>query len=100
MDYEKIKKLKDQVAAKSWVDDAFRELLMKNPKKALASVFKFEVSDDFEIKIFEETASSLVIVIPEKAGEELSDDQLEKVAGGWGCLCDCVSADCFGVVCK
>jgi hypothetical protein len=74
-----------QVIAKAWADDNFKKKLLSNP----ASVLKaegVELPAGMRIQAVEDTQSVHHLVIPARP-MELSDDDLEKVAGGMACYC-------------
>ena len=82
---ERIKQVKEEVAVQATQDDNFRAALMRDPKAALTDEYGLE--PDFlaklSIRVEVEDPNELVMVIPaEAAEEELSDEQLEAVAGG------------------
>jgi hypothetical protein len=82
---ERVKKVKDEVAAQSVQDSDFRAALLKDPKAALAEEYGLEPSffAKFNVRVVAEEPNELVITIPAAAAEgELTDDQLEAVAGG------------------
>lgn len=101
MAVDSIQKLVDQARAKAWVDKGFRKALIADPKKAIEGLFGITLPEKLNFNILEEKSDSITIVLPAQLNDaELSDDQLDAVAGGWGCFCDCVTADCFGLSCK
>lgn len=101
MGTDSIQKLVDQARAKAWVDNGFRKALTADPKKAIEDLFKITLPEKLKFSVQEDKADHITIVLPAQLNEaELSDDQLDAVAGGWGCFCDCVTADCFGISCK
>lgn len=101
MAQDSIQKLVDQARAKAWVDKGFRKALIADPKKAIEELFGITLPEKLKFNILEEKPDSITIVIPAQLNDgELSDDQLDAVAGGWGCFCDCVDVDCFAVGCK
>ena len=72
----------DQIVANAWQDDAFKKRLLANP----AAVLKeqgLEVSAGVQIRVVENTDQVIHLTLPAKprAGE-LSEDELEGVAGG------------------
>jgi hypothetical protein len=79
------KEAEERIVAKSLEDAEFRSALMANPKAVLAQELGGELPDDIEIEVIEETDSKFYLVLPPvMVEEELSDEQLEAVAGG-GC---------------
>lgn len=66
-------------------DPAFRKELIESPRTALEKETGLLVPVDFELKVIEETSNSLCLVLPPAAGE-LSDLELEAVAGGKGSI--------------
>ncbi len=72
------------VIAKAWKDEKFKKDLISNPKAVLNREFGVQFPDNVNVKVVEEDANNLYIILPMKLpGEgELSDEQLESVAGG------------------
>jgi hypothetical protein len=64
----------------------YRKALLKDPKSLLAKQMQQDLPDNLKVKVVEETADTFYLVAPyvPAAGDELSDDDLEKVAGGKG----------------
>ncbi|MBW4644891.1 MAG: NHLP leader peptide family RiPP precursor [Goleter apudmare HA4340-LM2] len=79
--------IESAIIAKAWADDNFRQELLNDPKRAIAQTFQLEIPDNIEVQVLEEPATTFYLTIPPKpfigAGGELSDEQLEAVAGGW-----------------
>jgi hypothetical protein len=73
--------------AKAWTDENFKQELLNDPKTAIAQTFQIEIPDNIEVRVLEEATTTFYLVIPAKpfvgAEGELSDEQLEAVAGGW-----------------
>jgi hypothetical protein len=68
-------------------DPQFRQELLRNPATALEQELGMRIPESIEIRVVEETPSTLYLVLPPQrmaAGEELSDRDLERVTGGWG----------------
>ncbi|MDB9513472.1 proteusin family RiPP peptide OspA [Kamptonema animale CS-326] len=80
------KEAEEQLAIKALKDPSFREKLKANPKAVISEEFNTQVPDDLTIEVVEETATKMYLVLPapEAVEEELSEEQLEAVAGG-GC---------------
>jgi nitrile hydratase alpha subunit len=67
---------------RSWTDREFRERLLRDPKATLSKELGIEFPDDAEIEVLEETTTKKYLVLPEPAAGDLSDEELERVAGG------------------
>ena len=69
-------------------DDAFRQRLMEDPKAAVEEELGTRLPEETRVVAVEETADTVYLVLPyvsteaQEAGE-LSDRELEAVAGGW-----------------
>ncbi len=76
----------DLIAGFAAKDAEYRTALMKNPKKVLALQLNQELPDALKVVVVQDTADTLHLVVPyvPKEGEELSDADLESVAGGKG----------------
>jgi len=78
--------LQQQIIEKAMKDENFRKQLIQNPAGALNGAFGFNIPQGFEIEVLEETPKKLYIVLPpnlsENAGDELSEAELNSVAGG------------------
>ena len=64
----------------------YREALLKNPKVVLEGQMGGKLPTGITVKAVEETPNTIYVVVPyvAKAGDELSDGDLEAVAGGKG----------------
>ena len=64
----------------------YREALLKNPKVVLEGQMGGKLQTGITVKAVEETPNTIYVVVPyvAKAGDELSDGDLEAVAGGKG----------------
>ncbi|MHB8916475.1 MAG: NHLP leader peptide family RiPP precursor [Desulfocucumaceae bacterium] len=70
---------------KAWKDESFKKDLMQKPHKALSQL-GVNVPEKIEIKVVEESAKVVYLVLPvnpETLTGELTDENLENVAGGW-----------------
>ncbi len=72
---------------KAWEDEAFRQELLANPKAVYAKEAGRELPDNLKIEVIDEPAGVIKIVLPPnpvtaEVEQELSDEELEAVAGG------------------
>lgn len=76
-------KVEAELAGKAWQDPAFMEELRTNPKAVIAKEYGLQIPDSVELKVIEETPNTIYLRIPPNPSDlELSDEQLEMVAGG------------------
>lgn len=73
-----------KLIAKCWADEEFKEKFMKNPAKVLKDE-GVEYPKGMKFKVVENTDKMAYIIIPPKPTQELSDEQLDKAAGGKSC---------------
>lgn len=73
------------VLQKAWSDDAYKTSLVNNPHNAMKEI-GIDAPEDIKLAVYDQTDSSKVYLnIPSKpdfSDMELSDEQLEDVAGG------------------
>jgi Nitrile hydratase, alpha chain len=82
-DQEEQAKKMGSVVAKCWSDESFKKRLLADPAATLkAEGVKFELPVGMTLKAVENTDNVYHIIIPPKPAE-LSDEQLDKVAGGF-----------------
>jgi hypothetical protein len=64
----------------------YREALLKNPKLVVEGQMAGKIPDGITVKAMEETPNTIYVIVPyvPKPGAELSDRELEAVAGGKG----------------
>ena len=80
MEKEEMNKKMSKVIAKAWSDAGFKARLLANPAQTLQAE-GIEIPDGVKVNIVENTTEQYYFVIPKK-GDELSDEDLGKVAGG------------------
>ena len=71
---------------KSIEDEAFRQRLIEDPKGAVEQELGTQLPEEVRVVTVEETADTIYLVLPSTptAGGELSDQELQSVAGGIG----------------
>ena len=83
---QNIKKEFQAVISKAWEDDQFRKSLVDSPKAAIQSLTGLEIPQGYNLVVNDQTDVSKIFVnIPPKPNiddMELTDEQLEQVAGG------------------
>jgi len=72
----------EAIILKAAQDEAFREALTKDPKATLEAYLGTSLPEGLKVNVVSNTATELTLVIPPSASGELSDDELEAVAGG------------------
>lgn len=84
MTKEEIAKKMSQVFAKCWTDEAFKNKLIADPKATLL-VEGITFADDVTVKAVADSPKEVHLTIPAKP-TDLSDEDLDSVAGGFMCL--------------
>src|SRR5262245_16541524 len=84
-----------QLVARAWGDEAFRARLLAEPAAALAEQ-GIAVPAGVEVRVHEQTPTVVHLTLPPKPTDELSDEQLDAVAGGE--LNTIGTAGCFSTV--
>ena len=86
---------------RSMEDDSFRQMLLDDPKATVEQELETQLPEDVEVSVVQESAETIYLVLPSASpiveGEELSDRELEEVAGGGGTTVDwsgCASCVC------
>lgn len=71
-------------------DPAWRQQLLADPRAALSELVGMDIPEAVRIEVHEESFTSLHVVLPAVAPDgELSEDDLELVAGGGACWDNC-----------
>ena len=79
---EKKQMTREEIIKKAQADKEFKKALVDNPKAALGQL-GVQLPEDVEVKVVEETAKVVYLVLPVNP-DELTDEQLDVVAGaGW-----------------
>ena len=70
-----------QVVARAWADEDFKQRLLTNPAATLQAE-GIAVPQGVELRAVENTDKVMYFMLPPKPGAELSDEQLDQLAGG------------------
>ncbi|MBC6430118.1 class IIb bacteriocin, lactobin A/cerein 7B family [Nostoc sp. HG1] len=79
------KDIEAHIIAQSWKDEAYKQELLSNSKAVVEREFGIQLPANVSVKVVEENPTNLYFVLPMRpdlSGAELSDEQLEAVAGG------------------
>jgi hypothetical protein len=91
-----------QLIEKAWKDDAFRQALVKDPRGAVERELGGKLPAGLQVKVLAETPDTFYLVLPANPDRgpagQLTDQQLEAVAGGWTGQTDCIT--CGGATCQ
>jgi hypothetical protein len=75
-----------RLVQRSLEDDSFRRRLLDDPKAAVEQELGTRLPESIEVRVVEESADTIYLVLPSASplgeGVELSDQELEAVAGG------------------
>lgn len=74
--------LNQLIAEKAGENEEFRLALLSDPKSALEKEFAVTFPEGINVQVHVENSRELHLIIPAQNIDELSDDQLEDVAGG------------------
>jgi hypothetical protein len=74
-----------QILERAVKDERFRQELLSNPRAVLARDYNVDIPETVSIRVIEDTAETITLALPprQEALQELSDAELEAVAGGW-----------------
>lgn len=74
----------EPILSRAASDPAFRRRLLEEPRGALRSAFGIELPPGFRLKVIEKDPDTdVLLVLPDPhPGEELSEEELDAVAGG------------------
>ena len=75
-----------EIVARVWEDPEYKKRLLADPKAALAEM-GVEVPDSVDLKVVETTPSQSYFVLPPEPSSDLTEEELEMVAGGMGAPC-------------
>ena len=83
---QEMDKVYQEMVNKAMADEGFRKELLADPNAAISKATGKEIPADYKIRIIEQDpAYQATFILPAASGEELSEDELTKMAGG-GCI--------------
>lgn len=82
-EHDKARAAYGKVVARAWRDPAFKAKLLADPHTVLKEA-GVALPSGVTVKVVENTGAQVHLVLPPKPAGELSDDALDKVAGGVG----------------
>ena len=93
------KELEEQLVAKAIKDDNYRQELVSNPRAAVEQQLGYALSPQVQIQVIEHDPETVYLLLPKKeeSSAELSDEQLDSVAGG--AFAPVIGATCRGSGC-
>jgi len=72
-----------QLIARAWQDEAFKQRLLHDPKGTVREALGIELPDDLSLDfVADDDTNQYVVLPPEPRDTELTDEQLEQIAGG------------------
>ena len=83
-DFVSREEIEAMVLAKAVEDPAFAARLKADAKAALSEMFETKLPASLKVHVFQETPNELMIRLPVVADGEISEKELEGVAGGLG----------------
>ncbi len=80
----------EEIVTRAWSDASFKKQLLENPTKAVEAIYGLKLPESIKVKVIEETEDTRYVVIPYRPPvcDELSNEDLEAVAGGISCVTD------------
>jgi hypothetical protein len=79
-----------RLVQRSLEDESFRQRLLEDPKAAMEEELETRLPEEVQVRAVEESAETIYLVLPpgtsstgQQESGEISDRELEAVAGGW-----------------
>ncbi|MGF1470883.1 MAG: NHLP leader peptide family RiPP precursor [Rubrobacteraceae bacterium] len=93
--------LRQRLIQRSMEDEQLRQRLLADPKATIEQEIGASLPEEIAIRAVEETPDTVYLVLPPKLqsspeGSELSEQELESVAGGWDWTEGCTQGETCG----
>jgi hypothetical protein len=75
--------LREMISLRAYAEPSFRAALLANPKSTIEGLIGSSLPSNMKVSVIEESDNHLHIIIPQPSSDELSEDQLSAVAGGF-----------------
>jgi hypothetical protein len=94
--------VQEQIINKALEDETFRLELLNNPKDALKRELGITFPEGVSVQVYQNTPTTLHLMVPPQpqSGKlrDLSDEDLEQIAGGRANICYCTHDDWSGLL--
>jgi hypothetical protein len=89
--------MEQRLIQRSLEDEDFRQRLLDDPKGTIEQELEIQLPESVEVRALEESAETIYLVLPNASpvgqGGELSDQELDAVAGGEEVSANCVNVE-------
>lgn len=73
----------DMIKEKAYQDSVFKQQLLQNPKQVIEQELGYTLPSWINVEVLEATSESIIFVIPCLSSNEVEEEQMMAVAGGW-----------------
>lgn len=94
--------IQEQIISKAMEDEAFRQELLSNPRDTLKREMGITFPEGMSVQVHQNTSTTIHLMVPPKPQSgglrNLSDEDLEQIAGGRANICYCTHDDWSALV--
>ncbi|MBC6430117.1 NHLP leader peptide family natural product precursor [Nostoc sp. HG1] len=78
------KDIEAHITAQAWRDEAYKQELFSNSKAVIEREFNVQLPAEISVQVLEENSTTIYFIVPVRPNlsQELTEEQLETVAGG------------------